>query len=293
MREGTSGIDTSLVPQKEFMKDVLCADCHLYSTGPPQNVTGHSFTFKPEACADCHTGNPRTFDLTADLAQTFVNAYKDSTFNLREEVGDNLIFTQLMIENATQYGFEIATIDLARDFYEDANYSYNFVTADKSMGAHNPQYAVALLEFAIDRTNSAMVMLRPGHVTGSLVDADGNAATGIVVRRGGLDLAITGTEGTFSFDYASGTYDFSLVKDGELVGTIKSLTIEGGLTADAGENEVSFSTPTDWSLPLLVIVIVLVIIVLLLAFKPFGRKGEQEEKPSEEPEADEEEISIE
>ncbi len=290
MREGTSGIKPTDVPKKDFMADVLCADCHLYSSGPPQNITGHSFSFKPEACADCHNGNPRTFDLSVDQALTAVNAYQSSTSTLRGQVAFDLGIAYSMIENATRYGFDLTTIDLAMDNYEDANYSYGFVTADKSQGAHNPQYAMALLNFASDRIDMVKNALQPGLVTGVIKDSDDDTVSGVVVRRSGKDLAISGADGSYSFEYASGTYDFDLVKDGEHVGTVSGVSIVGGSTTNAGESVISFSEPIDWTLPLLVVIIVLAILLVLLFVRSAGKKEERDE-PSEEPE-DEKESPV-
>ena len=263
------------------MADVMCADCHLYSSGPPQNITGHSFSFKPEACADCHTGNPRTFDLSVDQAQTAVNAYQSGTSILRDQVAFDLAIANSMIENATRYGFDLATIDLAIENYADANYSYSFVTADKSMGAHNPQYAMDLLNFASDRIDLIKETLQPGQITGTIKDSDGNTVSGVIVRRSGKDLAISAADGSYSFEYASGTYDFDLVKDGEHVGTVSGVSIEGGYTTDAGESVISFSEPFDWTLPLLAVIILLVVLLMVILLRLAGKK-EESEKPSEE-----------
>jgi predicted CXXCH cytochrome family protein len=292
MREGTSGIKPTDVPQKDFMADVLCADCHLYSSGPPQNITGHSFGFKPEACADCHTGNPQTFDLSVDQAQTAVNAYRSSTSALRDQVAFDLAIAYSMIDNATRFGFDLAIIDQATEDYEDANYSYGFVTADKSLGAHNPQYAMGLLNFASDRIAEIKDNLQPGHVIGIIKDSEDNAASGVIVRRSGKDLAISGADGSYSFDYASGTYDFTLVKDGEHVGTVSGVSIAGGSTTDAGESVISFSEPFDWTLPLLAIIILLVVLLIGL-FMRSARKKEEGDEPSEEPEDERESPATE
>ncbi len=276
MREGTSGIKPTDVPKKDFMADVICADCHLYSSGPPQNITGHSFSFKPEACADCHTDNPRTFDLSIDQAQTAVNAYQSSTSTLRDQVAFDLAIAHSMIENATRYGFDLATIDLAMDNYEDANYSYGFVTADKSLGAHNPQYAMALMNFASDRIDMIKDALQPGGVIGVVKDSDGDTVSGVIVRRGGKDLAISDAVGTYSFEYASGTYNFDLVKDGEHVGTVSGVAIVGGSITNAGESVISFTEPFDWTLPLLAVIILLVILLVVLFMRSAGKKEESE-----------------
>ncbi|MEE9489405.1 MAG: ammonia-forming cytochrome c nitrite reductase subunit c552, partial [Thermoplasmata archaeon] len=181
MRSGISGIDSSLVPKKDFMKDVLCSDCHLYSTGPPTNVTGHSFRPRAVACVACHETDPTTFPITKDQALSAISAWQSSTDDVFYSVLPNLTVAQTMIEDATRYGFDLSLIEVARGLYEEANYSVSFVRADGSHGAHNPQYSLSLLDFAANRTETVITMLKPGHVIGRAVDAEGNPVPGIVI----------------------------------------------------------------------------------------------------------------
>ncbi|MFQ5883507.1 MAG: ammonia-forming cytochrome c nitrite reductase subunit c552 [Thermoplasmata archaeon] len=288
MRSGISGIDSSLVPKKDFMKDVLCSDCHLYSTGPPENITGHSFRPKVEACVSCHEVDPRTFSITADQASSAVSAWQASTSDSLLAVLPNLTVAQTMIENATRFGFDLSTIEVARGLYEEANYSVSFVIADKSFGAHNPQYALSLIDFAAERANTVIEMLKPGHVVGRAIDSEGNPVAGIIIRRGGLDLAVSGLDGRFLFDYASGTYDFDLVKDGNRVGRIENAVIDGGETMDVGDIRVTAPSELDLTWLLILIIVILLTVLVLLAVRDSKRK-EGETEGSEKSETEESE----
>jgi hypothetical protein len=281
MRSGISGIDSSLVPKKDFMKDVLCSDCHLYRA---VNVTGHSFQPQVDACVACHATDPETFAITKDQAMSAVSAWKSGTDDAFYSVLRNLTIAETMIENATRYGFDLSLIEVARGLYEEANYSVNFVDADGSHGAHNPQYSLSLLEFAANRTETVINMLKPGHVIGKAVDDDGNPVPGIAIRRGGLNLAVSNSDGTFAFDYASGTYDFDLVEGADHVGEIKTAVIEGGQTTDVGDIAVSAPSELDLTWPLVAIILVLVALLAVLAMRG-SRKGAIED--SEEPESEE------
>jgi predicted CXXCH cytochrome family protein len=285
IRSGISSIDSSLVPSKDFMKDVTCDECHLYSTGPPQNITGHSFTFRAEACADCHTGNPSTFPLTTDQASKSVAAYQTGTSDLLTKIVlPNVTIAQTMIDEALDNGYSLSTINNAQDMLDEANEAVSFVDADKSYGAHNPQYASALLNFAAQRAWDVIDMLDPGHVIGRIVDSDGEPVAGVIIRRSGSDIAFSNSEGVFSFDYASGTYDFDLVKDGDHVGRISGVQIVGGNTTDTLDNEITVPSTFDWTLPLIVIIAILVVAVLILVWRTTGKGGEEEEEEEAEDE---------
>jgi hypothetical protein len=220
-----------------------------------------------------------TFDLSVDQAQTAVNAYQSSTSALRDQVAFDLGIAYSMIENATRFGVDLAIIDQAMEYYDDANYSYSFVTADKSQGAHNPQYAMDLLNFASDLITMIKDDLQPGLVIGVIKDSDDNTVSGVIVRRSGKDLAISGADGSYSFEYASGTHDFDLVKDGEHVGIVSGVTVVGGSTTNAGESIISFSEPFDWTLPLLAVIIILMVLLVILFLRLGGKKEESEEHP--------------
>ncbi|MFQ5885418.1 MAG: ammonia-forming cytochrome c nitrite reductase subunit c552, partial [Thermoplasmata archaeon] len=263
MRTGVSGIDESEVPKLEFMRDALCSDCHMYSTGPPQNITGHSFRPRVEACVSCHESDPRTFPITLDEASSAVGAWQSLTIDTLLSTEHNLTKAEEAIENAYQYHFSDEVLNSAQELYDTANYSMNFVIADRSHGAHNPPYALALLSFANETANEVIDMLTPGTVTGRIVDENGEPVQDARIQSLGKQLAVTGNDGNFTFDLAPGTYTFSVLKEGTSVATIENVEVSGGETTELGE--ISSKPPQKGIDPLILAIVIILVLALVFA----------------------------
>ncbi|MEE9489022.1 MAG: hypothetical protein V3V91_01125, partial [Thermoplasmata archaeon] len=82
-----------------------------------------------------------------------------------------------------------------------------------------------------------------------------------------LNLAVSNADGTFMFDYATGTYDFDLVKGSDHVGEIDSALIEGSQTTDVGDIAISTPSELDLTWPLAIIILILVVVLLVLAIR--------------------------
>ncbi|MFQ5883503.1 MAG: ammonia-forming cytochrome c nitrite reductase subunit c552 [Thermoplasmata archaeon] len=259
MRLGISGIDQSEVPKFVFMEDALCSDCHIYSTGPPQNVTGHTFRPSVEACVSCHEDDPRTFPITADQASSAISAWQRGTIDTLFSTGSNISEAQARIERASLYHFSSEVLASAQALFDDANYSMSFVVADRSYGVHNPQYALALLSFANESANKVIDMLTPGTVVGRILDQDGNPMRGARIESLGEHLAVAQEDGNFSFALAPGNYTLEVYKDGSRAATIEDVEVLRGQTTDLGE--VSATLPQGG----IDLIILAIIIVLALA----------------------------
>ncbi|MCK5291315.1 MAG: ammonia-forming cytochrome c nitrite reductase subunit c552 [Thermoplasmata archaeon] len=281
MRTGISGIDVSKVPRLEFMRDALCSDCHMYSTGPPQNITGHTFRPKMEACVSCHAADSRTFPITVDQASSAVNSWQSITLERLLSTESNLTLAKNAIDNAHLYHFSDQVLNTAQNLYDDANYSYSFVIADRSQGAHNLPYALALLDFANESSQGIIDMLTPGKVVGKIVDQDGEDVVGASVLLNGEQIAVSGSGGSFAIDIAPGTYTFKIKKDGSTIGSVENVEVLYRDTTDLG----TISTePTQGGLELMILVAVLIIIVVVIVVVYFVRfkPPKENEKPDEE-----------
>ncbi|MEE9116118.1 MAG: ammonia-forming cytochrome c nitrite reductase subunit c552, partial [Thermoplasmata archaeon] len=280
MRTGVSGIDESKVPRLEFMRDALCSDCHMYSTGPPQNITGHTFRPKMEACVSCHASDPRTFPLTSDQASSAVNSWQFITLGRLLSTESNMTLAKNAIGNAHLYHFTDQVLDNAQDLYDDANYSYSFVIADRSQGAHNLPYALALLEFANESAREIIDMLTPGTVVGKIVDQDGNDVIGASVLLNNEQMAVSGSNGSFTIDIAPGTYAFEITKEGSTIGSVENVEVLPGETTDL---ETISTEPTQDGLylvillALVIIIVVVIVVIYFVRFKP----PKENEKPDE------------
>jgi predicted CXXCH cytochrome family protein len=271
MRDGRSGAP---ILGQAFMTDVECADCHVYMD-KLNNVTGHSFTQKPEACVECHQTIPPYY--SKELAEIQIAQWRTETWTRIIDVQQAVVQAKAAIEDAPDYGFPESTLQAAADLYDEANYSLAFVVADGSGGAHNPAFAGALLNFSEDRSHELIALLTPGTVTGRVVDATGNPVEGVAVVEDGSTWATSKSNGSFEFEYAPGVHSFTLKLRGSNVGSIESATIVAGEITDVGDVEV---TEEDLFLPILIsigVIITLSVIVAYLLFKirGFGSKKEE------------------
>jgi predicted CXXCH cytochrome family protein len=275
MRTGVSGVDPSDVPKLEFMRDVECSDCHMYSTGPPQNITGHSFEPKAEACVACHAVDPRTFPLTLDQASSAIDAWQSPTIDMLLSVSNNIGKAEVSIENAHLYHFSNSVLASAQEKFDDANYSMNFVKSDRSYGAHNPPYALALLTFANESALEIIEMLTPGTVVGTVLDENGDPLRGAALRISNTDVAVTDSNGSFTFDFASGTYALQVIRDGSNVATVENVQVSGGETTDL--QQISTSA-VDQGVDLLIIAIIIIIILAVVFVIVYFLKFRPEDK---------------
>jgi len=141
---------------------------------------------------------------------------------------------EVALDRAPGLGFGNATLAAAQRLYDQANYSKNLVTADGSMGAHNPDYAKNLLLDAKQRAQGVVAMLTPGRVTGRLVGPNGEALGSVDIRSGGVTWTTTDSEGRFSFQFAQGTHSFSLHRGDVQVGALNAVSIVANEESDVG-----------------------------------------------------------
>ena len=257
MREGRSGLD---IPQVAWMQDVACADCHLYASEISANVskTGHTFRPSPDACASCHDGVVAQPRLTVFQAEAFIDTWQDQVQDrYLNETTPALRAAEDAIAGAFDLGFTADDVRTAQDAFDEANFSANFVVEDRSWGAHNPPYASDLLDHARTKADFAVAFLRPGTVTGRLVDANGHPIPGAVISRLGRAYAITGSDGTFAFDHAYGTFDFDVLVGTKALGTLPGVAITAGAVTGLGDVHVTSPAGTDY-MPLVILLAAIV-----------------------------------
>ncbi|MCJ2562678.1 MAG: ammonia-forming cytochrome c nitrite reductase subunit c552 [Candidatus Thermoplasmatota archaeon] len=271
MRDGRSGAP---ILGEAFMPDVECADCHIYMD-MSDNITGHSFTQKPEACVECHQTTPPIYSV--ELAEIQIAQWRTQTWTRIIDVQQVVVRAEGAIEDAPNYGFPESTLQVAADLYNEANYSFSFVVADGSGGAHNPAFASALLNFSEDRSNELIALLTPGTVRGRVVDAAGSPVEGVTIEKDGVTWATSKKNGSFEFEYAPGAHSFSLKLRGSNVGSIESVTVVAGEISDIGDLEV---TEQDLFVPIMIsigVIIILSVIVAYLLLKIRGLRSKKEE----------------
>ena len=144
MREGTAGIDVADI---SYMSDVSCVECHMYSTG--HGVTpvkqGHSFTPQPEACVVCHDGVTALPEYNVTTAQEEIDELHESHESTYNTVNPNI---ETMKEKKTFAEENNIWTNEMNDTYCEALWNFGLATEDGGKGAHNPDYAEALMQDA-------------------------------------------------------------------------------------------------------------------------------------------------
>jgi hypothetical protein len=108
-----------------------CVGCHMY---------GENHTFEPnvKACQKCHDPDQSDFDV--DGVQTAVS-------NMVDQLGERLLAYGLINENSPDGH---PTVSKAQTEQAMALWNWLYVAhEDKSMGVHNPDYAIALLSYSL------------------------------------------------------------------------------------------------------------------------------------------------
>jgi nitrite reductase (cytochrome c-552) len=125
---------------------VACADCHMpYTRDGAMKFSDHNIhspLLTPEstqaACGQCHT--------EVEYVVGRVNEIQDQVFTAKQATEDALVdaITALQIA-AARPDADPALLDEARQLHRHAQFMWDFVSAENSMGFHNPEYALSIL----------------------------------------------------------------------------------------------------------------------------------------------------
>ncbi|MEW6241741.1 MAG: ammonia-forming cytochrome c nitrite reductase subunit c552 [Chloroflexota bacterium] len=133
-----------------YAAGVSCADCHMpyVRDGASKYSTHdvHSPLLNPElACGQCHTDT--------EYVVRRVNEIQEQVYNTKIENENALIDAITAIKAAAANpNSDPALLDQARALHRRAQYMWDFVSAENSMGFHNPEY---ILKILADSTNLA------------------------------------------------------------------------------------------------------------------------------------------
>lgn len=129
---------------------VSCADCHMpyVSDGAAKYSSHdvHSPLINPEqSCGQCHTD--------VEYAVRRVNLIQDQVAETKIATEDAIIDAINAIKiAAANPNADAALLDQARQLHREAQYMWDFLSAENSTGFHNPEYA---LKICADATNLA------------------------------------------------------------------------------------------------------------------------------------------
>ena len=133
-----------------FKAGVACADCHMpyIREGAEKFSTHdvHSPLLNPEqACGQCHTDVKYVTGRVAEI--------QDQVYKTKLSTEDALIDAIAALKLATaNEKSDPALLDEARQLHRKAQFMWDFVSAENSMGFHNPEY---ILKILADATNLA------------------------------------------------------------------------------------------------------------------------------------------
>jgi len=140
-----------------------CADCHMpYTKVGVHKVSDHRIMSPLKAdmraCQQCHSETP-------EWLKAQVIAIQDRTASLEIRAGYATATVAKLFEmtNAAQAGGKQIDQDLyakAKDFYEQAFYRWLFISAENSMGFHNPTEAMRVLGDSIAFATKGEAILR-------------------------------------------------------------------------------------------------------------------------------------
>lgn len=147
--------ETFTAGSTHFNAGVACADCHMPYTRDGavkySNHNIHSPLLAPEAaCGQCHTD--------VDYVTTRVAAIQDQVFNAKIALEDALVDAITALKAAVaDPDSDPALLDEARFLHRRAQFMWDFVSAENSMGFHNPEYSLAIIAEATDLARQAQM----------------------------------------------------------------------------------------------------------------------------------------
>jgi hypothetical protein len=131
-----------------------CKTCHLnmaeYTSEESPAVTGHTFLPRVEACQNCH-GTIYAFDDIKALEDFDGNGTIEG---IQSEVSGllNILVTELVNSGLDTTGgltHALGDTTISTRAQRESGYNWAFITDDKSLGIHNPDYTIQLLQQSI------------------------------------------------------------------------------------------------------------------------------------------------
>ncbi len=135
---------------------VSCADCHMPyvrdSASKYSSHDVHSPLLNPEqACGQCHTDT----DYVADR----VNIIQKQVAETKIDTEDAIIDAMNAIKAAVAGGnADTALLDEARKLHREAQFMWDYISAENSTGFHNPEYALEVLAKSANLARQAQML---------------------------------------------------------------------------------------------------------------------------------------
>jgi nitrite reductase (cytochrome c-552) len=142
-----------------YKAGVACADCHMpYTRDGASKFSSHdvhSPLMTPEstqaACGQCHTDT--------EYVVRRVNKIQEQVYNTKIATENALIDAISALKAATaNTNSDQALLDQARGLHRKAQFMWDFVSAENSMGFHNPEYILKMLAESTDLARQAQML---------------------------------------------------------------------------------------------------------------------------------------
>lgn len=136
------------------MNGVTCVDCHMpYMRKDGQKYTSHWMTnpllTPQESCQKCH-------DESAETLTTRVRTIADNTFKLQRIAGQTVAKAHLTVKAAMDAGATDEQLADVRVTLREAQWYWDWVAAENSMGFHNPDKMMRTLGLSIDKAHQVI-----------------------------------------------------------------------------------------------------------------------------------------
>lgn len=149
---------------------VSCADCHMpYVRDGATKYSSHdvhSPLLNPEeACGQCHTDTEYVVGRVALI--------QEQVANTKIAAEDAIIDAMTAIKAAVAAGnADPALLDEARKLHREAQFMWDYISAENSTGFHNPEYALEVLSKSIDTARRAQMLAAQSVNDMSLLETD-------------------------------------------------------------------------------------------------------------------------
>ncbi len=149
---------------------VACADCHMpYVRDGAAKYSDHNIRsplLQPErACGQCHND--------VDYVTGRVATIQDQVYNTKIATEDAIVDAINAIKAATaNTASDQALLAEARELHRQAQFYWDFVSAENSMGFHNPEYVLKVLAQSTDLARQAQMKAAQAANDPSLLQTD-------------------------------------------------------------------------------------------------------------------------
>jgi hypothetical protein len=183
---------------------VSCTDCHMPEVAKSANaydISSHTFAFMSPENSLKYPGLPNSCTVSCHSFLSDEYAAENITYwrtELEAKEATVLVNLQKAEDLVNDMDLSDADYSTMRDKYDEANWSYLNVKEDPSHGAHNFDYEMDLLDHANNLALEIITdLIGGGVISGSVKDADTNAAIPGVTVSTGTFSAVTDSSGNY------------------------------------------------------------------------------------------------